>query len=69
MLTLMRERRDIEALAQDLARDAREMKRDEIIICTDGNINSMSKAEFEILKVMLAHLAPGIPVVYRSEKK
>ena len=68
MGTVCRGNHEIETLAQDLARDVRETKYEEIMIYADGNANSMSKAQFEILGETLALLAPGIPVVYRPTK-
>lgn len=65
MSNFCRGNHEIEVLAHDLARDVREMKYEEIIIYAEGNENSMSEAQFEILKERLALLAPGIRVVYR----
>ena len=56
---------EVESLAQDLARDVQESGVTEIVITSEGKLQSMSLSDFDILKVRLSELVPGITVLYK----
>lgn len=56
---------EVESLAQDLARDVQESGVTEIVITSEGKLQSMSLSDFDILKVRLSELVPGLTVLYK----
>lgn len=57
--------RDLEQLAQDLLIDIQSLDLKELVIASEGKLNSISLVEFEELKLRLAQLAPGVKVLYK----
>lgn len=57
---------DIERLAHDLLEDIAARNLTEIIITSDGGIDSLSRLEFDELQARIIELAPSVKIIYRS---
>ena len=57
---------DIERLAQDLLEDINERQLTEIVVASDGRLNSLSSLEFDELRARMAELAPKVKITYRQ---
>lgn len=57
---------DIERLTQDLLEEIAARNLTEIVVASDGRINSLSSLEFDELRARITELAPTVKITYRS---
>jgi hypothetical protein len=58
---------EIKRLAQELLQDLLNSSTDEIVITSEGRVNSLSKAEFDELQALILEVAPNATVSYRLQ--
>jgi hypothetical protein len=58
---------EIKRLAQELLQDLLNSNTDEIVITSEGRVNSLSKAEFDELRALILEVAPNATISYRLQ--